>query len=170
MKIRALSKNEFKSNGFVYFSNILDGFDKYEYIQLSPITSVYKEVEESYIRFIEKLFNINKNKLVIDFYKSRLNDNSIKYIEEKLKDEEKTLFHRLMSCGDDEDIFFEITDASYIPLLTKLNLMELFFVTFYFDKANLTLWGNYDYNFPLFSCEKENLDDIKKIAKQFSLL
>ncbi|MBS5937476.1 hypothetical protein E5347_05180 [Clostridium sartagoforme] len=170
MKIRALSKNEFKSSGFIYFSNILDGFDKYEYIQLSPMTSIYEEVEKSYIKFIEKLFNINNKKLVIDFYKNRLDNNSIKYIEDRLKDEEKLLLHRLMSCGDNEDIFFEITDISYIPLLTKLNLKELFFVTFYFDKANFTLWGNYNYKFPLFSGKKENLEEIKKIAKQCSLL
>lgn len=170
MKVRALSKNEFKNSGFIYFSNILDGFDKYEFIQLSPTKSKYKDVEESYIRFIENLFNINNNKVVIDFYKNRLNDNSIKHIEDSLKDEDKMLLHRLISCGEDEDIFFEITDISYIPLLTKLNLKELFFVTFYFDKAKFTLWGNYNYNFPLFSSEKGNIDEIKKIARQCSLL
>lgn len=170
MKIRALSKNEFKNSGFIYFSNILDGFDKYEYIQLSPTTSIYEEVEKSYIRFLEKLFNINNNKLVIDFYKNRLDDNSIKYIEDRLKYEEKKMLNKLISSGKEEDIFFEITDISYIPLLIKLNLKELFFVTFYFDKANFTLWGNYNYNFPLFSSKKENLEEIKKIAKQCSLL
>lgn len=170
MKVRALSLNEFRSSEFIYFSNILDGFDRYEYIQLSPITSTYEEVEKSYIIFIEKLFNINNKKLVIDFYKTRLDENSIKHIEDKLKDEEKLFFDRLMDCGEDEDIFFEITDISYIPLLVNLNLKELFFVTFYFDKANCTLWGNYNYNFPLFSSKKENLEEIKKIAKQCSLL
>ncbi|MDU5110969.1 MAG: hypothetical protein E6248_11015 [Clostridium sp.] len=170
MKVRALSLNEFKSSGFIYFSNILDGFDRYEHIQLSPITSIYEEVEKLYIRFIEKLFNINNEKVVIDFYKNRLDKNSIRYIEDRLKDEEKLLFHRLMNCGSDEDIFFEITDISFIPLLTKLNLKELFFVTFYFDKADFSLWGNYNYNFPLFSRKIENLEKIKKIARQCSLL
>lgn len=170
MKVRALSKYEFKSGGFIYFSNILDGFDKYEYVQLSPTSSIYEEVEKSYIGFIEILFNINNKKVVIDFYKNRLDKDSIKYIEDRLEDEENTLFNRLMDCGADEDIFFEITDFSFIPLLIKLNLKELFFVTFYFDKANFTLWGNYNYNFPLFSSKKEKLEEIKKIAKQCSLL
>lgn len=162
MKVRALSKKEFESSGFIYFSNILDGFYRYEYIQLSPITAVYEEVEKSYIRFIEKLFILNNKKIAIDFYKNRLDENSIKYIKYGLEDDEKLLFQRLMSCGDSEDIFFEITDASYIPLLIKLNLKELFFVTLYFDKAKFTLWGNYNYNFPLFSSEKGNIDEIKK--------
>ena len=72
------------------------------------------------------------------------------------------------------DMFFEISDKKYIKLLTKLCTRELFFITFYFTKGPVTIWGNYNLKFPLFY-DKDNIDEgnIKNyfnIAKSNNLL
>ena len=170
MNIKAISKEEFYNKNVIYFNNILDGFNNYDYIQLSPKGTSYEEVEKSYLGFIEELFYLNNNKVIIDFYKNKLDENGIKFIENRVSNEDKKLFNSLINCGNKDSIFFEIRDDSYINLLTMLNLKEIFFISFYFDKIKSTLWGNYNYAFPLFYDNKESEEKYKKIAEQHGLL
>ena len=73
-----------------------------------------------------------------------------------------------MKLNHDEP-YYKVTDKSLIPFLARLNTREVFFVTFYFTKKPLTVWGNYNMTFSCFTENKEDLEFYKKIAKHYSL-
>ncbi|WP_411167731.1 hypothetical protein ACH36K_11300 [Clostridium sp. MB05] len=173
MGIKAIKKNEFNMVIKLKFENILEGFDNYKYVELYPRKNKSQiNIENDFINTLEDFFYLNsdKDKLIIDFYKNKLNSDSIKYIESYLNYDEKELFHNILNEGSEEDIFFEITDKRYIKLLTKLCVKELFFITFYFTKGPITLWGNYNLKFPLFYCNEYSIQEYLKIARDNDLL
>lgn len=177
MGINTISKEEFDKIIKIKFDNILDGFDRFNYIELySRIEKEKDKIEEDFIKTLEGFFDLNydKDKIIIDFYKNKLDKDSIKLIENNLDIEEIKLFNEILNVGNENDIFFEISDKKYIRLLTKLCTRELFFITFYFTKGPITIWGNYNLKFPLFyrksNIDENNINDYVDIAKAYNLL
>lgn len=171
MSIRAIKKEEFNLKVKVKFNNVLDGFENFKYKDLSPILDKEKSfIEEDFIRAVQNFFDLNDDNLIIDFYKSRLDENSIKIIKDSLDTDEIKLFDDILNEGEEHDIYFEITDKIYIKLLVKLCTRELFFITFYFSKHNATLWGNYNFKFPFFYIDEDDIKEYIDIAKDNNLL
>ncbi|WP_195264583.1 MULTISPECIES: hypothetical protein [unclassified Clostridium] len=161
MGIKAINKIDFDKIVKIKFNNILDGFEKFNYIELySRKYKENKEIEEDFIKTLESFFDLNydENKIIVDFYKNKLDKDSIEFIENNLDLEEIKLFNEILNSGTINDMFFEISDKKYIKLLTKLCTRELFFITFYFTKGPVTIWGNYNLKFPLFY-DKDNIDE-----------
>lgn len=166
--IKDISTDEFNSKVNVKFNNILQGYNKYECIELYPKDNV-KNGEFLYIELLKLYYNKDKS-LIIDFYKNNLNIDSINFIKNNITLEESILLDHILNTGDEDTIYFEIYDEKYLSLLTKLNTKELFFITFYFYKSNITIWGNYNMRFPLFYKNKDEAKYYLNIAKNKNLL
>ncbi|MDU5107952.1 hypothetical protein, partial [Clostridium sp.] len=151
----------------IRFNNILDGFDNYKYIELSPINNerLDKENEENFIKALEEFYDLNEGNLIIDFYKNKLNYESINFIKNNLSIEDNILFEEVINEVNDNDTYYKVNNKIYIKLLTKLCTRELFFITFYFYKYPITIWGNYNLRFPLFYNDIENISKYIKIAQ-----
>ena len=164
MSFEVISNERFENLIEIKFKNILDGFNSYNYIELSSKGCI-NNAEEDFIKAIEYFYEINEGNLIIDFYKKNLDENSIDYIKKNLDDEDNIYFDELIELSNNIDIFYKVNSKKYIKLLTKLCTRELYFITFYFYKDPVTIWGNYNLKFPLFYNEKTNLDCYIKISK-----
>lgn len=171
MNIKAISTLEFNSIIKIRFRNILEGFDNFKYIDLTPTGEQnLTESEELFTKTLIKFFELNNKSVVIDFYKNRLTKESMDIIKESLDDHQMELFYDILNSGSEEDILFIINDKRYIEVLVKLCTRELFFITFYFEKYPLTVWGNYNLKFPMFYISEEEINEYISIAKRNNLL
>lgn len=169
MCLKIVKDDDFKKIIDIKFNSILDGFNKYSFIELSPIRVNNTKVEEDFINTIEEFYQLNEGNLIIDFYKEKLDEDSINYIKNNLDFEDNKYFDNIINSTTNKNIYYKITNKEYIKLLTKLCTRELFFITFYFYKYPITLWGNYNLKFPLFYYEKAILDYYIKIVKKNNL-
>lgn len=150
MSLEVLEKKDFEKIIKIKFNNILEGLDKYEHIELTSSKNSIVDIESEFINIIESFFDLNDGKLIIDFYKKNLNEESIEYIKRNLDFEDIKIFDELFDFCDNENIYYSIKSKKYLRLLIKLNTRELFFITFYFYKYPITIWGNYNLKFPMF--------------------
>lgn len=172
MGVKSLKNEEAEKMIKIRFCNVLEGFNKYKYVELFPKEDKeIKIVEEDFINTLEEFFDLNSNedKLIIDFYKNKLDHDSIKFIYDNIDFHERQLFNDILNEGSSNSIFFEIRDKKYIKLLTKLCTRELFFITFYFTKGPILVWGNYNFKFPLFYNDEKNIKEYIDIAKSNNL-
>lgn len=172
MGIRSIKREEFNSLVELRFNSILEGFNNYSYRHLTPIyEKKFLILEKNFINTLECFFDLNHdNKIIVDFYKNRLNEDSIKILKDNLNYNEQILLDNILNEGSKDDIFFEVNDKRYIALFTKLCTRELFFITFYFTKGPITIWGNYNLKFPLFYCNEYSIQEYLKIARDNDLL
>lgn len=166
--IRDISTEEFNLKVSLKFNNILEGYNKFKVIELYPNNKV-KDGEVAYISLIREIFEKDKA-LIIDFYKNNLSEESINFIKENIDLKDNILLNEILNKDSGDRIYFEIQNEKYLDLLTKLNTRELFFVTFYFYKSNITIWGNYNMKFPLFYENNDKIDEYLNIAKSKNLL
>lgn len=166
--IRDISIEEFNLKVSLKFNNILEGYNKFKVIELYPNNKV-KDGEVAYISLIREIFEKDKA-LIIDFYKNNLSEESINFIKENIDLKDNILLNEILNKDSGDRIYFEIQNEKYLDLLTKLNTRELFFVTFYFYKSNITIWGNYNMKFPLFYENNDKIDEYLNIAKSKNLL
>lgn len=68
-----------------------------------------------------------------------------------------------------DTVYFKVLDKEIIELITKLNTRELFFCTVYFLDTPLTVWGNYNLEFPIFYKEEEGLETYKELIDKSGL-
>ncbi len=166
MDLKVIEEKDFKNIIKIRFNNILEGLDNYDNIELSSLKNRKKDIEEDFINILESFFDLNEGKLIIDFYKKNLNEESINYIKSNLDIGDLEIFNELINECDNENIYYFIESKKYISLLIKLNTRELFFTTFYFYKYPLTIWGNYNFKFPMFYNEfssiKKYMDILNK--------
>lgn len=166
--IRDISTEEFNLKVSLKFNNILEGYNKFKVIELYQNNKV-KDGEVAYISLIREIFEKDKA-LIIDFYKNNLSEESINFIKENIDLKDNILLNEILNKDSGDRIYFEIQNEKYLDLLTKLNTRELFFVTFYFYKSNITIWGNYNMKFPLFYENNDKIDEYLNIAKSKNLL
>ena len=162
MNLESVNNINFKNIINIRFNNIIDGFDNY--IELSPINR-HINYEDDFIKAFEEFYNMNDGNLIIDFYKNRLNYESISFIKDILNIEDNILFEEVINEVNDKDIYYKVNNKNYIKLFTRLCTRELFFITFYFYKYEATIWGNYNLKFPLFYNDIEGIDEYIKIAQ-----
>lgn len=170
MDLNIIKKSDFEKIIKIKFNNILDGFEEYNYIELSSNKNNKNEAELDFIKSIEMFFDLNEGSLLIDFYKDRLTKESVRFIKNNLDKEDINSFDELLKLVKSEEIYYKVENKKYIKLLTKLCTRELFFITFYFYKFPATLWGNYNLSFPLFFDDHDKIYDYINIAKINNLL
>lgn len=127
------------------------------------------DFEKGYIDFIKECYNLNNGNLIIDFYVERLDDEAIVKILEVLNLEEKSTFLDLIDNIDKDKIYFRVNDLHILDIIVKLNTRNMFFSTFYFLEKELTLWGNYNLQFPLFFKDDGIIKFYDDIAKNNKL-
>lgn len=150
-----ISKNDFLSQDYIYFSDINEGFSSFKYKDLTLKDMALKDFSTKYFsEFLINEFEKSASPVYVDFYIKNLSSEDINNLSSFLNEEYKNTLISLLPLKDVDTVFFEIKDKSIIPFLTELSTKELFFTTFYFK--NFTLWGNYNLTFPIFC---RNTDD-----------
>ena len=161
-----VSSLEFRENVKIRFSNILDGLDNYLNFEIK--SSSLDNGENKMIDFISEVFELNDCEAYVDLYFNNLDEEAKDNLLSLCCADDKEIITKQMKLNHDEP-YYKVTDKSLIPFLARLNTREVFFVTFYFTKKPLTVWGNYNMTFPCFTENKEDLEFYKKIAKHYSL-
>ncbi|MDY5913568.1 MAG: hypothetical protein SPJ62_16520 [Inconstantimicrobium porci] len=161
-----VSSLEFRENVKIRFSNILDGLDNYNNFEIDGRNS--DNGENEIINFLTEVFELNDCEAYVDLYLNNLDHEGEKNLLNLCCADDKEIITKQMKLNHDEP-YYKVTNKSLIPFLARLNTREVFFVTFYFTKKPLTVWGNYNMSFPCFTENKEDLDFYRKIAKHYSL-
>lgn len=173
--LNPISEEEFNSKVKIKFKNILDGFDKYNYKNLKGNNDyTFKDNEQAFIDFIENVYKYNitespNNSCYIDFYLKDLSEVDYNNLLKELEFEERVCLNQIKNINKINTEYFEIMDISIVKLLTKMCTRELFFITFYFTQIPLTIWGNYNLNFPMFYEKQEILDIYIDIIQKYKL-
>ena len=162
-----ISTVEFKNNVSIRFNNILDGFDNYKNFEIKG-ESIEKD-ENTIISFLTEVFELNNNKAYVDLYLNNLDKSDKENLLNICCQDDKEIIMEHINLNHDEP-YYKLKDKSLIPFLARLNTGEVFFVTFYFTKVPLTIWGNYNMTFPCFTDTDENLDLYKELAKLHNLI
>ncbi|WP_294394505.1 hypothetical protein [uncultured Clostridium sp.] len=162
-----VSCTEFKNNVSIRFNNILDGFDKFENFTIDGNLS--ENSESRLIDFLIQVFKENDNECYIDFYINKLGETEIKNLMNLIDKNNRPLLNSIISLKHN-DIYYKITDKNFIPFFAKLNIRELFFVTFYFTKKPVTVWGNYNLKFPCFFNDDKTFSQIYDIAYKLNII
>lgn len=162
-----INKDIFNENVHIKFNNILDGFDNFNNFEIKGTD--LNGSENAIIDFLTKIFELNDNKCFIDLYLNNLDQPDKNNLLNICCPEDKDIITKHINLNHNEP-YYKVTDKSLIPFLARLNTREVFFVTFYFTKIPLTIWGNYNMTFPCFSNKESNIDFYKDIAKNYNLL
>lgn len=173
-KIKNLNE-DFNKLVNIKFDNILQGIDTYKNYILQPaINGDLKYKEEIYIRFIKECFQINKQKnkkspLIIDFYLSKLNHDEYINLLSSIDNEDKFILEYLYENRTSNNYYY-IFDEEILDFFVKLCTKELFFITFFFLGIETTIWGNYDYKFPIFFNDDNAVSVYRELSQKNKLL
>ncbi|WP_455814869.1 hypothetical protein [Clostridium butyricum] len=162
-----VSNLEFKNNVSIQFNSILDGFNEFKNFTLDG--NLVENSELSLINFICDVFKQNNNECYVDFYINKIDKSEKDNLLNLIDKEHKSLLQQIIDMNHD-DVYYKITDIRLIPFFTKLNTRELFFVTFYFTKKPITIWGNYNFKFPCFFNNSHMFNYFYNIAKHSNLI
>lgn len=167
--LEPISENEFNRLVDIRFSNISEGFSRYinGILELKDNDNIHKEDE--FIKFISDAFERNNKEVIVDFYLKNLKPEELKNLIKALNEEDKKIFEDYFKDMAKESIYFRVKSKSLIPFITRLSTQELLFSTFYFLKIPMTLWGNFNFKFPIFTKSKEELDFYKALLKREKL-
>lgn len=149
-----IDSSHFKDKVILRFNNILEGLDSY--INSTIDFSSKISGEDYIITLIEKIFEYNDNECYIDFYLKNLTEDDKKKLISLLSPEDKEIFINILNTINTSTIYYKLISKELIPFFTNLNTKEIFFVTFYFTKRPITIWGNYNKKFPCFFLTEED--------------
>ena len=156
---------DFKSNVNIKFNNILTGFDNF--LNFTINAQNIADGEAKLITLIEKIFKENNNECYFDLYLNNLSKKDRENLLNLISNSsDKELLQKIIDLNHNTP-YYKLKDKSLIPLLVRLNTHELFFVTFYFVKKPITIWGNYNLNFPCFFNNKNILEEYLKLINDF---
>lgn len=158
-----ISNEEFNSKINIRFDNILDGFDLFKNFTVEADN--IEDGENKLIKFIETIFEQNNNEGFVDFYINKLSPDDKEKLISLISDEDRELLKSHLSLEPNNCIYYKLINKDLIPFLTRLNTKELFFVTFYFFNKPITIWGNYNMNFPCFFDSQEYFDFYYSLSK-----
>lgn len=159
-----ITNEEFKTAVHIKFNKITTGLDFFKNFSFSN-----KSFEENIINFIEYIFKINNNFCYIDFYATNLNKSEKNKLIDLVPNEDKAILLANLDISNN-CIYYKIDNIDLLPFLVRLCTREIFFITFYFTNKPITIWGNFNKEFP---CFFENNDDLKfyyNLAKDYKLI
>jgi hypothetical protein len=135
---------ELKCAGGIYFKNIQEGFDSYDY------EVVKMTLDEAYRKILSYYLLNGYESSFVDFYYFRLKEDEKEKIETFLSRDELNYLKELQKERKSMDgIIFSI-DPTLLNITVKLNYYQALFSTFYFTKDPCTLWGNYNQEYVIF--------------------
>lgn len=175
LEINSISEEEFNTSVKIRFKNILDGFNQYNSKTLNANDNYsFEENEKYFIGFIEEVYKFNSSKgressCYVDFYLKDLSNSEYIDLLKGLDFEDREQLENIRNTNLLNTQYFEVKDVSVIKLLTKMCTRELFFITFYFTEIPLTIWGNYNLNFPIFYENEEVISEYIDIIEKYGL-
>ena len=142
--LKKIEKSEFESICKIRFKNVLQAFDKYNYEIKSceTIATYYQVIEELYIK--------NGVYAIIDFYCERLKKENFNELISKVPDEYKDELQKFEIFIETDSTYFIIKSEKLLKALTYINYNELFFVNFYFERLEITVWPNFNNELMIF--------------------
>lgn len=159
----------------IKFNNILEGINLYYNYILEPELSLGESnKEEAYINFIRQCFISNKkfnknNPLIIDCYISTLSTDEYESLLSFLNSKDKKVL-KYMYENKSANNYYYIFDEDILDTFVRLCTKELFFITFYFIGLEATIWGNYNFKFPIFYSDENIFSLYKELAYKNRLL
>ncbi len=143
--IYPIEVSEFRKCVKVFFENINDGFERFDY------NVIENKTEDQWIDFFNTAHDEEGfNNFYIDLHLNNINDSNEQAFLSMLLEADREIYFKLKQQYDKSTIHYKI-NKSIIPFLTRLNTREVLFVTIFLTKSNRTIWGNYDLKFPIFT-------------------
>lgn len=139
-----ITEKDIIEKGGIYFSKIEEGFDSYQVTHIQGEDAIHRFLEEQ----------MNKNGFehsFVDFYYGRL-DMESKYKVKSILSEEEIAYINTLPYH--ETIYFPL-DPILFQIVYRLSISDMLFSTFYFTDYPMTIWSNYNQNWPVFT-RKEN--------------
>ena len=146
--LQPISVEKFKSKVKIQFSNILDGFNSF--INFTLDGSLIDNAEDVLIDLFTRIFEENSKECYVDFYINNISEVDKSNLLNLLSSEDKDILQNLLKTTCNNSIYFKLSSTELIPFFVRLNTREVFFITFYFIKCPITIWGNYNLKFPCF--------------------
>ncbi len=141
---KSVTLEKVKSLGGIYFENIQEGFDQYEFSYLkgskNEILKGLKKFQEQ--NGIEYSF--------VDFYYGRLNNNEKEKVMQNLEAPYIDILQKYEALND---VTYLLLEEEILCLTAELNAREILFSTYYFCKYPCTIWGNYNLKYPVFTAK-----------------
>lgn len=135
---------ELKCAGGIYFKNIQEGFDSYDY------EVVKMTLDEAYRKILSYYLLNGYESSFVDFYYFRLEEDEKEKIETFLSRDELNYLKELQKVRNSSDEIIFSIDPTLLNITVKLNYYQALFSTFYFTKDPCTLWGNYNREYVIF--------------------
>ena len=164
--LHPVSISEFNKNVSIRFKNILDGFDLYKNFQIYG-DNLY-DFEADMINFLTDILQYNSNECYIDLYLNNLTSADKNNLLNTCTKKDKSIILDHINLNHDNP-YYKLCNKDLIPFLVRLNTREIFFVTFYFTHIPITIWGNYNLNFPCFTNNEYNIKYYYDIASKNNL-
>lgn len=182
-----VSKEEFEGAVDVKVVNDVDfGFDNYvsgildvrdhqltqeesNALPLGNIAEYNLQYERSYIDFIERVYEENRNsKNYVDCYLEEAESSGLLTLMDYLDYRDKLVFLELLRKGVDKTPYLEL-NGEILSTMVKFSTRELSFTTLFFTGRDITIWGNYDMAFPVFFKSEEDKEYYRKLAGEYGL-
>ncbi|OOM71276.1 hypothetical protein CLPUN_50060 [Clostridium puniceum] len=161
-----ISNDEFKNAVNIKFNNILVGFNSFKNFTIKA-NNINNDGEKKLIELIEVIFEENSSEAYVDFYLNKISDEDKEKLISLVSNEDREILKLHLNIEPHDGVFYKLKNKDLIPFLVRLNTREIFFVTFYFTNKPITIWGNYDMNFPCFFNTQENLDFYYNLSESF---
>lgn len=139
---KSVTLEEIKRLGGIYFENIKEGFETYNFSYLEGTKlDIEKELKRLQVQNgIEYSF--------VDFYYGRLNNDEKENVKQNLDAPYLTILKKYEELND---VTYLLLEEDILCLTAELNAREILFSTYYFCKYPCTIWGNYHLKYPVFT-------------------
>lgn len=160
MKRKPLSKEEFQKTGAIYSDKLKDAMAAYE-------SAVFATADPQYMkRFLKRVLDENVESAYADFYYPVLEPEQKNAFADGLSDKEKEL---LASFEVKSSHIFYSLDEESMEFLFGITARNWLFSTFYYTNKKLTVWGNYNLQFPVFCEDQQTLEYYIALARECGL-
>ncbi|MGL5820290.1 MAG: hypothetical protein ACRCYE_01490, partial [Sarcina sp.] len=157
-----MNKIDFMLDVKIKVNNITEGFEKYKSKILANTENklnIYEEKiskedndnNEKFYMFFKDLFLLNSEEgIIVDFYMENLTQEAIDRMMLCLNSDEQNILKSFIEKSNCEGLYFKIKDLRLFLVIVKLSVKEIFFSTFYLLNPQITIWSNYNKEFPIF--------------------
>lgn len=148
MMNKPISKIEFLRESPIFMEQISEGLRLYPWFQPEP-----DQLKLHHL--LHRMLLINGGNVYVDFYYASLTQEEKSSFRHALKEEEKEVLNKLEIS---EDAIYYLIDESMLDFFFRITIDELLFSTFYFTNLKVSVWGNYNMNWPIFAQDEESLE------------
>lgn len=165
--LNSVPKKEMLTYNSLIFNNILIGFNNFHNGILCCIDNSlsFKDKENLFINFFNDLLNTSEG-LITDYHVNNLNTEGITIIKNNLSSIDINILESNLS---NNSLYFKIEAEPVMNYITKLSTRELCFCTIYTKNKPISIWGNYNFRFPIFFEKESYINYYINLAKKHNL-